>query len=393
MTLELERVPASSAAGAPRRLTTPDRDALRTYGLLVLSVWITVFCTGWLFPGDPASKATPHPLAGWDQWDAVFFRWIAEYGYFPAPGASPAGDNREAFFPGLPILLRVVHLVVPSWTAAGLVISLVSGAVAVVALGRIADRQCGGTGPRAVRFLLLSPCAVFLVAGYTEMLFLALALPAWLAAKDRRWPLAGVLAALATAVRPSGLFLAAAIVVELVLAAARPRRPRALVQGFAWLMLPILPPAAFTVYLHGHTADWMAWQHAQERGWYRNFHAPWSTWATTWSSAFGNEQTTGYALMFQAELVAVVVGVLLTGWLVRRRRIPEAVYVGLSLAALGTSYWYTSVPRASLLWWPLWVGLAGWVRRRRTVGEVYVCLSAPLMVVLTVTFASGRWAG
>ncbi|OEJ34937.1 hypothetical protein BGK67_29645 [Streptomyces subrutilus] len=76
--------------------------------------------------------------------------------------------------------------------------SFVAGGVAVLALARIARHHLPhpDAGRRAVLFLLFSPCAVFLAAGYTEALFLALALPAWLAALRRNWPAAAVLAAL-----------------------------------------------------------------------------------------------------------------------------------------------------------------------------------------------------
>ena len=40
---------------------------------------------------------------------------------------------------------------------------------------------------------------------------------------------------------------------------------------------PPCPPALQLV-PSGHTGDWMAWKHAQERGWYRDFHAPWDAW-------------------------------------------------------------------------------------------------------------------
>lgn len=97
--------------------------------------------------------------------------------------------------------------------------------------------------------------------------------------------------------------------------------------------------------------------------------------------------------MFQAELLAMVVGIVLLCVLARRRLWPEAAYLGLTLAALGTSYWYMSLPRSTLLWWPLWVGLAALSLRRPRVKAVYLCLAGPLTTILAVTFLSGRWAG
>ncbi|MFC8695520.1 mannosyltransferase family protein [Streptomyces parvus] len=375
------------------RLTPADRAVLWLYLLTRVSLGITAHFARWLFPAQSGVREAARVLAPFQRWDANHYLHIARDGYFPA-GTGPwtsGWDNREAFFPGYPFLLRAVHTVVPDWTAAGLLISFVAGAVAVLALARVARAYLPeeGAGHRTVVLFLLSPCAVFLAAGYTEALFLAFALPAWLAAMRHRWALAAVLATSATAVRVSGLFLAAAIGLLFLLSARAGRHWR----SAGWMLLPALPPAAYSWYLHTHTGDWMAWKHAQERGWYRTFHPPWEAWANTWTGAFGGTQSTGYAFMFQAELAAMVVGLALVALLVRRRRWPEAVYVALSLWALGTSYWYTSVPRATLLWWPLWIGLAALSLRRPRFKAVYLCVAAPVTTLVALTFLTGRWAG
>nr|WP_202434412.1 MULTISPECIES: mannosyltransferase family protein [unclassified Streptomyces] len=374
-------------------LTPADRGVLWLYLLTRVSVWITAHGARWLFPRGSDVRDAGAVLEPFQQWDANHYLHIARDGYFPAD-AGPwmtGWDNREAFFPGYPMLLRAVHTLVPSWTAAGLLISLVAGAVAVLALSRAARSYVpeDTDGRRTVLFFLLSPCAVFLAVGYTEALFLAFALPAWLAAQRHHWAWACTLTALATTVRVSGLFLAAAIAVLFVLSA-RTRRDW---RGAGWLALPALPPAAYSWYLHAHTDDWMAWKHAQERGWYRDFHTPWEAWATTWNAAFDGLHTTGYAAMFQAELAAMVVGAALVGLLVRHRRWPEAAYVALSLWALGTSYWYTSIPRATLLWWPLWTGLAALSLRRPWFRTAYLCVAVPLSALVALAFLTGRWAG
>ncbi|MEU3461415.1 mannosyltransferase family protein [Streptomyces sp. NPDC006733] len=398
------RPPAPSAARRLlRAVSATDRTVLTLYALTRLGIWVTAYCTGWLFTGDGRAREAPPLLTRWEQWDWSYFVRIAEYGYFGNPDGAAPPDNREAFFPGLPLLLRAVHTVVPDWTVAGLLISFVAGAVAVLALARTARlhvpeaagaaAEAGEVGEHAVFFLLLSPCAVFLAVGYTEALFLAFALPAWLAAKRGRWPLAAVLACCATTVRISGLFLAAALAAEFLTGLPAATDLRRHLRTLPWLAVPVLPALVHTWYLHARTGDWMAWKHAQERGWYRQFHTPWEAWQHTWDSAFSHTQTTGYALMFRAELVAMVLGLLVLARLLQRRRWPEAVYIALTLWALGTSYWYMSIPRATLLWWPLWIGLARWSLHRPWLRTAHLCLSAPLMTVLAVAFTSGRWAG
>ncbi|WP_407555214.1 mannosyltransferase family protein [Streptomyces sp. Pv4-95] len=375
------------------RPSPADRDILWLYLLTRIAIWITAYCARFLFPSDPVAHDPTPPLAPFQHWDWDHFLNVARDGYFPGGAGpwQPGWDNREAFFPGFPLVLRAVHFIVPDWTSAGLLISLVSGAVAVLALARITRHHLpdAEAGRRTVLFFLLSPCAVFLAVGYTEALFLALALPAWLAAQRRNWPLAMTLTAAATAVRVSGLFLAAALVTHFLLTARSIRDLRSL----PWLALPALPLALFSWYLHAHTGDWMAWKHAQERGWFRTFHAPWEAWANTWHNAFDHAQSTGYAFMFQAELAAMVTGLVLLIVLARKRRWPETVYVALSLCALGTSYWYTSVPRAALLWWPLWIALAAWSLRSPRIKTAYLCLVTPLSTVFALTFLTGRWTG
>lgn len=318
----------------------------------------------------------------WRRWDADLLRKVAEFGYTGYPDRYP-DRGVEAFFPGFPLVLRAVHAVVPDWTAAGLLVSLAAGAVASVALARLAQRD-GAGGPAAVIALVVSPMAVFLAAGYTETLFLALAVPAWLAARSQRWAAAGLLAAGATAVRVNGLFLAAAILV-LHLVAVRGRvRPSS-----AWLAAPLAVALGYAGYLRGLTGDWLRWQHAQEEGWGRRLTPPWDALATTWSMVTGGLGGS-YRRVALLEILAVAVGVGLTAILLRRRRWGEATYVGLTVASLATSTFYLSVARSTLLWFPLWTAIAAapaWLRR------TYIVAALPLCVVGVLDFTAGRWAG
>jgi Mannosyltransferase (PIG-V) len=361
--------------------------ALRLWLLTRVATFLAVAASGWLFVGSEVHRPTPF-LQRWARWDWEHFQVIAQYGYDGPPGGWRV--PLEAFFPGLPLAVRLVHVLVGNWTLAGLLISFVAGAVAVVTLAKLADLDNpAGTGERAVLLLLLSPCAVFLAAGYTEALFMAFALPAWLAARRGNWMLAGLLGAGASTTRISGVFLGAALVVEFLTARDGRRRWSQL----PWLVLPGVPVLAYFAYLHSRTGDWMAWQHAQERGWYRDFTNPLLTFQHTWNAAFDGSYEVGWAWMFRAELAAMLLGVALTGWLLLRRRWAESVYVGLQVAAFGTSYWYFSVPRATLLWWPLWIGLAAWTLRRPAALSAYLSVVAPFMVIFTLLFSLYRWAG
>lgn len=364
-------------------------------------------------------------VEAWRRWDAVHLGNIAHYGYDGNPAAEPDPGLR-GFFPGMPLLMRLLYYVVPNWTLVGLLISLVASLVAAVALVRLGEAEGPpGTGIRATAMLFVSPLAVFLTAGYTEALFLAFALPAWLNARRGRWWWAGILAALATTVRITGVFLAAGLVVMFVAQILRERRRRrfrrkrgrhtarrAMTRAYALmpdnpealqdaasnrrsktqviaLGLPVIPLAAFGAYLWSTTGDWLAWLTAQQQGWGREFTWPWEAFQTTLEGAISGRDV----MAFRLELIGAAVGVALCVLLLMMRRFDELMYVGTQLAALMTSSYYLSIPRSALLWWPLWLLLAR-LLRHPVAFWLFIAASTPLMgYLLAIFLREGAWVG
>lgn len=367
------------------RLTPADLAALRIWIISRCAVLALSWPAMWILQGN--SRASRPWLGVWEQWDAVRFQAIAQYGYFAPPGH--AIPDQVAFFPGFPIVLAGAHLLVRQWTVAGLLISFVAGGIAMVALSRIADRDYApGSGGHAVLYLVASPAAIFLAVGYAESLFLAFALCSWLAARSGRWPLALLLAGCATVIRTNGFFLCAALLAEIIRQDGTERR-----RALALWPLALVPVAGYELYLRAATGDWLAWQHAEAVGWQRRFTNPLTAFHTTWVAGFEHEFAAHIDFVFQLEIIAVLAGVITTVALLARRRWPEAIYAGLTIAALATSIWYESVPRALLLIWPLWCGLAVLSRRRPWTGQLYLALSIPVSAAIGLLYLTGNWAG
>jgi hypothetical protein len=330
-------------------------------------------------------------LAGWDTWH---FTRIAERGYLP-PGL-PCCD--QAFFPGYPALIRLLMPVTAgSALAAGVIVSLVAGLAAAVLLRRLALELSGNerVARTAVLFLALAPFGVFLSAVYSEALFLALSLGAWLAAVRHRWWLAGAVAAGAALVRVNGLFLAVALGVLYLgqLRADGERRPRPDVLA---LGLPALATAGYFGYLTVRTGSLTAWQDAQVTGWDRHGAWPWQGLAAGWRHV--QEPASAHLLVSRwADLLSVVAGVVLVLVLARLRRWAQATYIALSVAVLLCSTTLVSAPRYTLTWFPAYLLLAelahrrggGWVGRWLRGPVPLTCGAA--MVAFTLVFATHRW--
>jgi hypothetical protein len=323
-------------------------------------------------------------------WDVQHFTHLAEGGYF----AEPDGILM-AFFPALPTILRVfLEFGVPI-ALTGVVLSLACSALAATALIRLG-------GPWAAVAWLFAPTAVFTTVPYTESLFCAAAFWAWERARSDRWLAAALIAAAACTVRVSGLFLVGALIIMIVSTPGWrwPERARRL----ALLGIPVVVLASFATFLYWLTGSWTAWYSAQSTGWVRQLTWPWQSFLNTIPAiergAFSDHPW--WAAVFRAEMVSMALGLIVTVWCLSRRLWPEASWVGVQVVAFSLSYWFFSVNRATLLWFPLWMMLAAWgtwqprPRGLLLAHRVLVIMAFAISVILMLwwcwLFFTGHWA-
>ena len=359
-----------------RDLSPGDRAALGMWAAAHLALFVLAWAAAWVYRGTPGHA----PLTGvFEHWDAALLRNIAQYGYFSPHSTA----NNTVFFPGYPMTLAAVHLVLRNWVLSELVISGVAGCFAVVSLSRLAG------GGRAVLYLLTAPTAIFLMVGYTECLFLAFAIPAWHAATRGRWWRAALLAGLSGLVRPDAVFLIPALA---VMALTGPRGAR--LANAAKACCALAGPAAYEIYLRVRTGTWDAWAKAQQAGW---GPAPGHTHPGPEDHLVG-----GVPAPVQRRLrVRVPAGAGRDGRDgAGHARVPVAgaagprpCTAGWPRSRSGTQTWYQACPRTLLVLFPVWIALAGLEARRPWVRYAYLGVSAPLAAVVGLLFLSAQWAG
>jgi hypothetical protein len=377
---ERETRPRPRIAAAAARLTPTDRAILRVWLVAHVALAVTGWIAAWALQDDNRKDHLPL-TGGYQQWDADLFRLIAQHGYF----TKATDPNTIALFPGYPLVLAAGHLIVRNWVATELLVSLIAGAIALVALGRLAGAEHAN---RTVLYLLCSPAAMYLMVGYSESVFLAFAIPAWLAATHGRYRLAALLTAAASLARIDGLFLLAGLLVM-----ALTGEPGRRIRNAVTLLPALISPAAYAVYLWAHTHRWNAWMHAQDIGWQRELSSPITALRVSWKYAFEHATGAEWSFTGQLDLFGMFAMLAATIALLVLRRWPEAVYVGTATAALASSGWFLSIPRALLLIFPAWIVLAAAAKARPLIGQVYVAASAPIALVIALLYMNGRWAG
>ena len=316
-------------------------------------------------------------------WDAVSYLDIAAHGY---PGQL---DYHDAFLPGYSLLIRGVSVVTRDLVAAGVVVSAIAEAAALLFIHELVRRERGGEVARfAVWAIALAPLGFFLSGVYTESCFIAGAALALLLMRAGHMRGAALAAALAVSMRLSGMVLIPVMAFELV------RQGRVRTDG-AWLAVIPLPLVIFAAYLHVRTGDAFAFLHAEALPSFGEAAAwPWDGLRTTWATAAGSTDPTNRAI-FVREIIAGMVGfaVVIAAWVDSRFARSFALYSTLVwLTAVSLTFW-RSVPRYDLALFPAIIVVADLTSRARAVRPVLVAASAAVLTWSAFVFAEGGWVG
>ncbi|HEX8032825.1 MAG TPA: mannosyltransferase family protein [Ktedonobacterales bacterium] len=397
---------ASRTAETPRLL---DRTAWRDAALFWLGQRLAVGAL--LFLGLRMFGST---ASGWRltdilaSWDGDIYRNIASGGYSELWQA--------AFFPLYPLLEHVVALMTGGDTAlAGVIIANAASLGAFGLLRVLVERELGRPiARRTLLYLVIFPVSFFLVAAYTESLFLLLSVAAFLALRRERWMVAGLCIALATLTRPVGVLLELALLAQYVEAR---RAGLACVlgkmtsgtfgsvvlglwqEGRALLVPAVMPVAAvagFCLYLSPRFHTLLAPSVAERVGWERYLSWPWDGLAQVGGSLLHDTLPDGLhaALDIGFTLLFLVLAVLTL------RRLPWCyALVGCASVALVLLTPMHKVDfgeldssvRYMLVVFPLFMLLARWGEEHRWVHRLVFSCSLLLLVLLIFKFASGAF--
>jgi len=328
-----------------------------------------------------------HAIVGpWQQWDALWFNQVAANGY-------RSGGQEAAFFPLFPGLEHVVGASLGGdYPLGGLIVATVCCFAAVWMLQlMVRDHAGDDVARRTVLVLLLSPVAFFLLAPFSESLFLALSVGAIFAARRRHWWVAGGCAALAALTRSVGLLLITPLAVELV-ADVRSRRVDG--GGLRKVHVAVLAPvvAFFGYWL------WVALALNIGGGpleaasnWGQHFTAPWVAIAQSIPVVLGGNHMEELVNLLT---VACVIALVPFMW----RRVP-ASYLAYAVVMIPVLCFRTALTtplmssdRYALVIFPVFVLLAMLAKRRWVRWPLYLGFAAA-QLTLFVMFARASFIG
>jgi hypothetical protein len=388
-----------------------------TAGFLVLRLWSSVvllilnFLPPQVVPTDPnvqnqlinlenSGILSKLFLAPWYRWDSVYYLEMAQNGY-----------SRAFLTVWPPLYSGLVHLVSFLGSAplvSAIIVSNLSTIIALSLLFRVGDEEYPGSGSQIVKCLVFFPTAFFLVAAYSESLFLCFTMASlWMAHKGRqKW--AGLWAALAVLTRLQGALLVIPLLYEGFLHSRQMLRSGNrkvevwhIVEICLFSALPVVIAVGYAVYVrYGIGAPW-PWQ-TLNSAWGQHTGWPWEGLIGNFTSITGIRQllTPINPLAQITDLVLVLFSIVcLVGIRISKNPIPVSYQIyawlclGLLLMKVDNQGLFVSASRYLLTVFPIFISQADLLRRvnERTMNLVMVTLGLASQAILLICFSWWIW--
>jgi len=383
---------AVAALPADRSEQVAFRDAALIVGCFVLSrLLLTAVGLLLLRSGPPhiasLPAATSYAAALPDlylRWDSFWYIGIAQQGYTTTtPPWVEAGSTAYAFYPLYPALMWAVgELTGWSSAVAGLVVSNVSLLAALFVIYALAWHWSADRTVAALTVILLSfaPEGFIFSAVYTESLFVLLTAGAMLAFERKQYLLAGVLAALGSASRSNGVFIALYFGLRLLRDDGLKSALHLWREPERYLPIVMAPLGLFAFWWFAMltTGDAFAQKTSMVHGWHWAFDWPWSNVA---------HQLTGHGIRAAFLMGASLLALLASLTLLRRDSWPLFGYCLACFLLFWTGTLANSLLRYPIVLFPILFGLARSLANRPVVSPALL-----LIFVLSDSVLMALWA-
>jgi hypothetical protein len=355
--------------------------------ILVSAIKLLLLCFGaWTYTilNNQAAGSLRDILGLWNRWDGPHYLDIARDGY------QSTGDARLllVFYPLYPILTHLTEFVVRDILYSAFAVSAVASlALAVLFRRLVALDRPAPEAWNAVWFLYIFPTAYFLHADYTESVLLLMVFGAFLAARHRDWPVAGMLGMLASLTHSNGVLLLPALGFEAIVSMWRARRWDFQSLWLGFIPFGLLGYLWINYRVTGHPLDFIR---SESSHWAQSLVMPWHGLGVTIGVMLNygpnQAQMSGLQVLFYMilGLVACIYSVI---WL----PFSYSIWSLANWLLFACASWDLSGPRYVLVIFPIFIMFADLARKR-----LGYCLLTVWSLIWLGFFASqfalGHWA-
>ncbi len=329
-------------------------------------------------------------LWAWSNFDGVHYTALVQEGY---------RSLTYFYFPLYPLLIKSLTPILGESltmvTFTGVAVSYLMFLLALVGFYKLLKLDFDNNMVRlAIILLLVFPTSFYFGSVYTESLFLALTVWSFYYARQKKWLMAGTLAALATATRLVGLALVAGLAVEAFLYWRSDRRKWLLPLLLVFISMTGI--GAYMYFVWQKTGDPLNFLHTvgvfgAQRS--ENLILLPQVFYRYIFKILPNLNYSNFASFFPGILEFAVASLFLVISVVSfwKTRISYAVFLFLGYVIPTLSGSFSSLPRYVLVLFPAYVILAQHLKKSKTVFLVFCLLSFILLAISLSLFARGYW--
>lgn len=314
-----------------------------------------------------------------NNWDGRWYLRIASEGY---------SIKSAAFFPLFPLLIKTLSSIgiPPEWAA----ILISNGAFLIICflfyyLVRLDFDE--NTAIRSLWYLALFPTAFYFNAIYSESLFLALVLAAFILARKQCWPAVALAGLLASATRNTGVLLV--VPMAIIYLNSHEASLKKIRYDIGWLALVPLGLLAYMYYLAKILHDPLAFVTAQHF-WNRSFSPPWDNVFLSWQNMTHNYYFTRN--LIDLSLTSLVIIACVIGRDKLRSEYAAYLILGLliPLTSKSPQAGLFSMPRFLLVLFPIYIIMAN-LFKKDFCHNLMFNLCSGFLICLNLMFAFSRF--
>jgi len=237
---------------------------------------------------EQQSNFSKYLLSPWYRWDTIHYLEIADFGY--------DFDLVNTVWPPLfPFVIKVLGFFIKPSILSAIIGSNIFFILGIFLLFILVEELFDEKiSQNTIFYLLIFPTSFFLIAPYSESLFLTLSVTVFLLIRKKKWLWAGVISAFAALCRVQGIILVVPIFVDLIRNYNKDRNFRYLLTNSLSCIYAPFAYGIYSLYVYfGLHANW-PWK-TLSLYWGQRFALPWEGFYYTISSLMGYTKIIDYS--------------------------------------------------------------------------------------------------
>lgn len=329
----------------------------------------------------------PDWLKSFANWDSGWYLSIAKQGYYFIDQTTNA-----VFFPFYPLLIRYLgNITNLDYLLAGLIISQLAIFIALLYFYKLIkiDYQ-ENIAWSSLIFLLIFPTAIFFTLVYTEALFICLVIMAFYYARQKQWPLVGIIGFFITLTKPWGVALLLPLIIEYYQTINFSIKKTDKELGY--LLLMPLGLILYTQFLKIKFGSYLIFISGQKSWHVDNAYNFWLTFKNYFNNIFiFISDNPAFQTAITLDLIFLIFGLIASGYIFFRIRKSYGIYTLLTCLIPALSGIFVSMSRYLLVAFPIYIMLALWSEKNKLIQFALYTLLITLFSFFITLFVNNYW--